>query len=304
MNFTLNNHLKYYIEDRLFGDRQHPYEKYRLEIGSIDYDYYKRSNWLSEMYRIAECVVKDLGTDINVMFSGGTDSEIILRSLKHIGVKPLVTFIRFTNGYNQRDYEEATKIINDIGWKLNIIDFDVKQFYESGQAHEMSKVTQCRQIAYLAIWHNILKLQLPSIMGGELVLQKSVGKECKWFYTLRESEDGGSIRFSLKYNIPLVVEWFSYTPEAIAYYLEHPSIQELLTKPNYKLANVTVKNAVLKEFMPDIVCSLKLHGYENFLGFNQETYLELYQDEIVRLEPSIDGIYIDEFKRKLYNQTS
>jgi hypothetical protein len=302
MNFTLNNHLKYYIGDRLYGDRLNPYEKFTVDIGKIDKDHYRTSNWRAEMYRIAEYVYKDFGKDVNVMFSGGTDSEIILRAFKHIGVKPLVTFIRFTNGYNQRDYEEATKIINDIGWKLNVVDFDVMEFYNSGAAKELSTITQCRQIAYLVIWQNILKLQLPSVMGGELVFQKHIAKECKWYYFLRESEDGGSIRFSLKHNIPLVVEWFTYTPEAVAFYFEHPILQNLISTSNHhKLSNVSIKNKILTDFMPEIVCSLKLHGYEKFLGFNQENYLNLYQDDLVRLEPSLDGIYIDELKRKLYD---
>jgi hypothetical protein len=53
MNFTLNNHLKYYIGDRLYGYRQHPYEKFTVDIGKVDKEHYAKSNWLLEQYRIS-----------------------------------------------------------------------------------------------------------------------------------------------------------------------------------------------------------------------------------------------------------
>jgi len=304
MNFTLNNHLKYYIGGRLYGHRQHPYEKYVVEMGSIDNAYYAKSNWLQELYRTAELITEDFNKDVNVMFSGGTDSEMVLRSLKHVGTKPNVFFIRFNNNYNETDYRDALKITDDLGFKLNVMNFDVIDFYKSGQAYELSKEVQNRQIAYLAIYFNILKLNAPTIMGGELILQKIANLQGgRWHYCFRENEDAGAMRFSLKYNIPLVFEYFSYTPEIVGYYIEHPKIQRLFTdKHNYKLSNISIKNEVSKEFMPDIICpSPKLTGYEKLMGFNQETYLNLYQGDMVSYEPSVDGIYIDELTKKLFN---
>ena len=89
MNFTLNNHVKYYIGDRLYGYRQTPYEKYVVETGKIDKEYYKKSNYIQELYRTADLVTQDLGKSPNVMFSGGTDSEMVLRSLKFMSSKAL-----------------------------------------------------------------------------------------------------------------------------------------------------------------------------------------------------------------------
>ena len=86
INFTHNNHLSYTIAGRRFGFRENPYEKYEVSVGSIDQDHFKKSNWLQEQYRIADLVYKELGKDFAVMFSGGADSEIILRAFKHIGI--------------------------------------------------------------------------------------------------------------------------------------------------------------------------------------------------------------------------
>lgn len=296
MNFTFNNHLKYYINNRLYGWRENPYEKYTVTVDKIDKDHYRKSNWLNEQLRTADTIYKELGKDLIVMFSGGTDSEIVIRSFLKIGIKPSCCFIKFKNDYNLDDLKEAKKVTKKLGLKLQIIEFDIIDFYKSGQAFEFSKTIQCRQIAYLCIYFNVLKLNCPAVMGGEMLLRRYVSPtESKWYYTIRENEDASAMRFSIKYNLPLINEWFSYTPEMIAYHLENPKINKLITERfNYKLSSVTTKNEILKEYMPEIFDKVKTHGYEKLMGFNGETYETLYKSHIKRLENSLDGIFIDD----------
>lgn len=304
MNFTYNNHLKYTINDRLYGYREEPYDQFKVTVGEIDTEYYATSNWLQEQYRTADLVSKEFGKDLSVMFSGGTDSEIVLRSFLNIGVTPNIYFIKFTNDANIEDYYEVQKVCKELNVKFNTIEFDVIDFYKSGAAHEFAKELQCRQIAYLTIYYNILKMQLPAVMGGEMLLRRHVTTtDSKWYYCIRENEDASAMRFSIKYNIPLVNEWFSYTPEMIGYYLENPDIQSLITERyNYKLASVSSKNEILYQLMPELVKKTKTTGYEKLLGFNGETYRELYLTHPRRLESSLDGIFIDDLKIQLYGK--
>jgi hypothetical protein len=304
MNFTQNNHLTYTIGDRLFGYRETPYEKYKVQVGQIDHDHYKKSNWLLEQYRTADIVRKEFGKDFVVMFSGGTDSEIVLRAFHKIGIKPRAIFIKFKDNYNWNDYVNGLVICNQLGIMMETIEFDVKEFYNSGQAAEFAHDIQCRQIAYLTVYHNILKLQLPAVMGGEMLLRRHVTPtDNKWYYCIRENEDASAMRFSMKYNIPLVNEWFSYTPEMIGYYLENTDIQSLITERyNYKLASVSSKNKILYKLMPELVRKRKTTGYEKLLGFNGETYRELYLTHPRRLESSLDGIFINDLKFQLYGK--
>lgn len=304
MNFTQNNHLKYTIGGRLFGRRETIYEKFAVSVGSIDRDYYKSSNWLEEQYRTARTINQEFGKDMVVMFSGGTDSEIVLRAFKHIGINPRIVFIRFLDDYNITDLNIAQKIATELDLDLEIADFDVIDFYKSGQAAEFSSQIDCRQIAYLSVYYQIHKLQAPAVMGGEFLMRRHVDTTgSKWYFCFRENEDASAMRFSLKYNIPLVNEWFSYTPEMIGYYLDHPDIQSLIsTRYNYKLASVSSKNAILKKYMPDIVDKVKTHGYERLLGFNGETYQSLHRTHIKRLEGSLDGIFIDDLRKILFGE--
>lgn len=302
MNFTHNNHLKYWIGNRLYGTRQECYEKYRVSVGKIDPDYYRTSNYQQEQKRTADLIYKDYGDDFVVMFSGGTDSEIVIRSFIDIGIKPRCVFIKFKNDYNVADYYIGVTIAEQLGLKVETFDFDVIDFYQSGQAAELATEIQCRQIAYLTVYNAIRQLGAPAVMGGEMLLRRVIPQnaESEWYYTFRENEDASAMRFSMKYGIPLVNEWFSYTPEMMAYYLEHPGIQRLVTnKYNYKLGSVSSKNRILKNLMPELIEKTKTHGYENLGAFNIETYFELHKTHVPRLESSLDGIKLVDLVKML-----
>lgn len=301
MNFTNNNHLQYSIGGREFGYREDVTEKYKVKVGTIDYDHYLKSNWLDEQYRTADLIYKDFGKDFVVMFSGGTDSEIVLRAFKKIGITPRAAFIRFSNDYNLQDYIIADEIAKSLDVKLEVFDFDIVNFHRNGKSAIYAKELQCSQLAYLSVYYHIAKLAVPAVMGGEMLLKRSVSKNgSRWFYCFRENEDASAMRFSNKYHIPLVNEWFSYTPEMMLYYLENSTIRSLITERyNGKLASVSTKNKVLKSLMPELVKKIKTTGFEKLLGFNGESYAQLSTLMPKRLEPSLDGIYIDELYKQL-----
>lgn len=302
MNFTHNNHLSYTVGDRIFGYRETPYDKFSVTVGRVDPDHYKKSNWVKEQFRTAQLVYDEFGKDLVVMFSGGTDSEIVLRVYAEMNIKPRCVFVKFKDDYNHQDYLYAVAICNELSLKLEAIEFDVKDFYLSGQAAEFSSEINCRQMAYLSVYHHIRLLNQPAIMGGEVFLRRhTTPTSSQWQYVFRENEDASAMRFSLKYNIPLVNEWFSYTPEMIAYYLENPNIKKLVTdKYNYKLSSVSSKNAILQEYMPSIMQKTKTHGYEKLVGFNMETYNSLYLTHTKKLENSLDGIFLSDLIQMLH----
>jgi hypothetical protein len=303
MNFTHNNHLTYSIGNREFGHRQDSIEKYNVKVGSIDKDHYKKSNFQQELLRTADLVYNDYGKEFALFLSGGTDSEIVLRNFLSIGVKPKCYTIKFKNDYNQPDVQQAVDLANELDVPLNLIDFDIKDFLYSGEATEFGSKVQCTQVTYLMVYYSILKLGMPAVMGGEVFLRRNINTvPSTWYYTLRENEDASAMRFSNLYNIPVVNEWFTYTPELLLYYLEDPGVVELVTNRfNYKMTSATSKNAILKRLLPDIVWrQTKTHGFERLLGFNYEAYRQLSGEQIARLEPSLDGIEYEDVKQMLW----
>lgn len=302
INFTHNNHLKYYIGGRLFGFRNNPFEKYEAKVGRIDMAHFKKSSWLQEQYRIADLIYRDLGKDFVVMFSGGTDSEIVLRSFKHIGVTPRPVFIKFKGDYNLGELIAALEVTDDLGIELEVIEFDIIDFYLSGEATEFNKAIQSTSTAFSIISNQVLKLQTAAIMGGSFTLVRNPTVFGSiWVADFTESE-GASVRLSNKYGIPLLQEWFSYTPEVIGYFLEHPALHEVITNNNlYKNYTDGAKNAIFKNWMPSIISKKKKTGYETIRGFRYEIDLQNHRIS-PRLESCIDGIPLEALMLQLYGE--
>ena len=303
-NFTLNNHLTYSIGGRDYAYRETPIEKFKVTLGSVDPERYKVSNYTEELHRTASIVKQEFGNNLVLFLSGGTDSEIVLRNFLAIGHRPHCVTLKFKNDYNIDDVKEAEEISRELGVKLDIIDFDVEDFFYSGQAKEFGNQVACTQVTYNMVYYNVLKLGAPAVMGGEALLTRQVNKnDSFWYYTFRENEDASAMRFTNKFSIPLVNEWFSYTPELLLYYLEDPDIQKLVTnKFHYKLSSVSSKNAILAKLYPSIRYKKKTHGFESLLAFNYESYKAIGADQIKRLESSIDGIPIELALQQLRGQ--
>ena len=295
MNYTQNNHLHYTIGGRKFGHRMTPYEQYKVYTGRVDPVVYKNSSWRNELVKTADSVYQEYGKDLILFLSGGTDSEIVLRNFLEIGVKPRCVIIKFTNDYNLPDVLEGIEIAKQLDVKLDIIEFDVKDFYKSGQALDFSKQIDCTQITYLMVYYHIMKLNSPGVMGGEMLLGRNVSRTSTfWYYCFRENEDASAMRFSEKFNIPIVNEWFSYTPEMMLYYLENLDIQQLMSdRFNYKLTSVSSKNLILSKLYPGIKMRKKTTGFEKLMGFNSDTYRQLRTHQISRLPPCLNGISIE-----------
>lgn len=291
-NFTFNNHLSYSIGGRSFGYRETPIEKFEVHLGPVDPYQFQKSSYEEELRRTADTVYQEFGKDLVVLLSGGTDSEIVINNFLSIGVKPKCVTLKFEGGYNEDDVVEAVRISKELDLNLDIIDFDVKEFFYSGQSKEFGEQIQCTQITYNMCYYNIMKLSAPAVMGGEALLTRNVSaEESYWYYTFRENEDASAMRFTNKFKIPLVNEWFSYTPELLLYYLETPEIQQLVNNRfNYKLSSVSSKNAILKLLCPYVAEKKKTHGFESLLAFNYTAYKDSGKDLIKRLEPSLDGI--------------
>jgi hypothetical protein len=305
INFTYNNHLWYSIADRGFGYRETSAEKFKVELGAIDPHHYKNSDYVSELHRTADDVYTNFGKEMIVFLSGGTDSEIVVRNFLDIGIKPECVVVKFKDDYNLPDVLEAEAIARELDLKLDVIDFDVKDFYYSGEAIEFGNHLQCTQVTYLMVYYNILKMGRPAVMGGEALLTRGVSPTGSgWYYTFRENEDASAMRFSLKYGIPLVNEWFSYTPELLLYYLEDSEIEKLVSeKYNYKLSSVSTKNSVLRRLYPNIRPKIKTHGFERLLGFNYEAYKGIASNQVRRLEANLDGIDLELAKDMLRGNT-
>lgn len=176
---TYNNHVKFYTNDELYGNSKDINRKYRLEFGSIDKEYYQRSNYYEELKRVADLQYNLFGKDLIVFLSGGLDSEIVVRTFLNIGVKVRCVIVRFVNPLNPGVIENALEVnaaietAKKIGANYELYDFDIYNFYMSGEAKEMAVKYTCDEFA-IVVYYKMCMIYAsnPCIFCCEVILEK------------------------------------------------------------------------------------------------------------------------------------
>ena len=272
-NYTHNNHLKYFINEELFGIRTSPNQKYSFNVGQADLDLYNKSNFREELLRVADLVHTDLGQEKVLLLSGGLDSEIMLRSFLNIGIKPRCVTFKFENGYNSYEVNAAEETAKALGVELEMFNFNIFDFYHSGEALEMAKKYSIRLFPYAVFLKVGELLSAPTMVAGELHLCKTrdVNDKFVWGLRILEDLDMAHIRFSQDKKIPFLQEWFSYTPEIMLHFLETPEVKHLVTTPSYQQTILPVKNKIYKRLLPEIFNKTKNSGYDKLKGLFVET---------------------------------
>lgn len=271
-NLTHNNHYKYYIDNVLFGTRTSKYQQFTTDVGSVDIEYYNKNSYRNELLRVAKLQHIEYGKDMTLFVSGGTDSEIMARSFTDQGLKPKCIIIKFKGDYNLSEVAEAVEVVNELSLPYEIIEFDVKDYYLSGAADELAINIQCELLPFLVFFEVAKKISGASILGGELLVDKHyTSTKPTWGIRNLETYEAAHVRFSEKYNIPFIIEWFSYTPELMLYYLEDPSVKELVSTNNNYWSITPLKNQILRKLVPNLRIKSKSTGYENLSALLTES---------------------------------
>ena len=299
MEFTNNNHLTYTINNRTFGFRNTIFERYQVSVGRVDDNYYRNNTWFSEQYRIGSLVLNNIGKDFILLYSG-LNSECILRILLSLNIKPILIFIRFIGDYNINEYYHAVKTANDLNVELSVFDYDIIDNYRSGELTEFADSFNCGNIMQAVNCHAIHKLQSPAILGQEIIFRKDVKlKHVDWCYYFPEVSNASTFRYSIKYNMPVISEWFSYTPEAIAYFLDNIDLNSDTYK--FKVSTNSTQNQIFHSMYPDLTMTTHKNGYENLYGFATEFYLrgeKLHKG----FDENPNGIYIKDLRQQLFGE--
>jgi hypothetical protein len=274
MNLSYNNHIKFYVDDVLYGDSTDPRRKFRVEVGQIDKELYKRSNYNEELKRVTDIQYKTFGKDLIVFLSGGLDSEIVVRSYVANGIYPRCIIMRFINFMrpgvieNLVEVNAAVETANAIGIDYEFFDFDVLKFYVSGEAKEMA-IKYTSYLFPMLVYYKVSTLLAshPCIFCGEVLLDKhrDIDNNPIWYYRFQEILEAAPYRVTRDTGIPIVIDWFSYTPELLLYFLESPHIVNLVNTRSYRVSTTSIKNDVLKTLVPAIkdTTKIKTWGYEN-----------------------------------------
>lgn len=235
---THKQHIKHWIGNRPMAVcRQNTLEGTRLAVGRCDRHL---MDFKSEIHTNAQLIYEthcSPGQPVNIFFSGGLDSEVMLRAFVEQGI-PYKCHILYYEGINDQEVKSAYEYCSRAGIKPKVYDFDMYHFFESGVAINFGKFYECSHLPHLSIlWHVQNYTQGPVALGGEPILQKRLNeelfiqtgkKENKWYIIIDENDVLVTFRYSAYTKVPVIFDFFAYTPESTLAYLTDPDVMSVI----------------------------------------------------------------------------
>lgn len=211
-------------------------------------------------------VIRDtFSGELDLLFSGGIDSEIILRVYLELKIPINVYIFKYENDYNLLEYTQAIKTCDALGVKPRIIDFNLEKFFEN-EAYEYFKTSYSCGPG----WLPHLKMTeycdgTPMIGSGNPYIRrtsKDLSKKYPWVFELDEKCHHWAI-YHKTIDRPCIADWYEYSPEITVAYLKHPFVIDMMNDNiKGKMTNESTKIQFHKECWPDIMDRQKLIGFE------------------------------------------
>lgn len=198
-----------------------------------------------------------------VFFSGGSESELVLRSYIEIGADPIVNIFRFEDHINEYDVSYAIVICDQLGVKYNIIDFNLKRFFEN-DAEKISETAQVDRPRGLPQLKFLDYTEGFAVLGiGDPRWTRSIKDNTPWIL-LDQEHDTGWDKYILHRDIPAIAQWFKWTPELVLAYTETQWFKDLVLNNKWtgREGVTSTKLIGYREAYPDLLERTKKTGME------------------------------------------
>ena len=327
MEFTHKNHYKFGWDDKTYNFEDKTTGKFWTEYSKAEYDPGPES-FRAESTRAAKLIAESAQKPLAVMFSGGLDSEVVVRSL----MEAQVDFTIIISKYNYRNHTHineydtiyASEFAKNNKLKVKTIDIDIVDFLVN-KFPPLAEKYHCDSHTWLL--HTYVIGQFPDYHvicgGGDLQLQKKtfydelnppawkIRQLPKGIAITEKSHIVASYNWAIDTGTNTSLRFFRHTAELMLSWLRDSSVEHFvkynLSLSSYIRQNVSqmhymhLKPWVMHKYWPDMTPRVKYHGFElipSWLYVPQEKNT-LYND------PQYDTIkeafaYANQFKSQYY----
>ena len=216
----------------------------------------------------------------DVLFSGGIDSEVILRTFKDLGISHNTFIFRYEDNLNASDVNYAVTFCEALSIPYKIIDLNLKKFFETEAidffnktyAPRAPRLVHCKFFDFLD--------NIPVMGDGDPYWKKL---ETGWKLNL--GEDGHcSTVYTSTIGRKSICDWYEYSPEILTAFCNHTVIQDLINdKLEGKQSSYSSRWLMYKEIWPEITYRQKLTGFEiSIFPYERYEYVEKFQKEVIK----------------------
>lgn len=223
-------------------------------------------SYQEELYNNGRAARDYFNEPFDVLFSGGIDSEVIIRVFKDLKIKHNTYIFKYENDYNIREMSAAIETAKSLGIEYKIVDFNLQKFFEN-DAYDLFKRSGCiraGRLVHLALCDRVDNI--PVLGEGEPYWWRDLGgdysKKSEWHFPITESNHNVSMYMHFM-GRPNLCDWYEFTPNVIRAFNRHATIQGLINDRIYgKQSSWTSRVPMHREIWPDITPKMKMIGYE------------------------------------------
>lgn len=256
--FYKDNWLAWTYDGVKFGNKTTPQSKFEFQINKTILRPLKSHK--QELLENTRVIRDSFNEPFDLLFSGGVDSEIVLRC--HVELKiPINVFIfKYEKDYNCHDVRHALRICEELNVTPTVIDFDLAKFFET-DAYDIWKMGYFHKAGMLPHLKMIEYLDNIPVLGDGVPAWSF--KDSKWQFELNEADHSQSI-YGIAIARPMIGCWFEYSPEVILSHMRLPNMQRLINNavPGDQFSFDITKYYLYKKIWPEIHIRVKRNGFE------------------------------------------
>lgn len=272
MIFSESNWYTWQYGDNPVNGRQVPNAIFKTNYGKC---HDQIGTYKEELIKVASSTVDHFQNQkLILLFSGGSDSEVVLRSYLNINYPIEVIIYRYENDFNLYDVSYAVTICNILNVKYKIVDFNLKTFFENDAERyaELSEIDRPAALPYL----HFLEVAdgIPILGQGDPWWFRKQGIDYSikgnWLYGDMEAFTGTG-KFLQEINKPGIPIWFKWRPGLVWSYTNLEWFK-LLTNDGIigKSGVSSTKLQGYREVYPDMIQRVKVTGFEKIVDLVKE----------------------------------
>ena len=218
----------------------------------------------AECLETARLIQQNAKEPINVLFSGGIDSETALRSFHEAGVPVRASILKFKNNLNVHDYSWAVQTCEELQIPYRLFELDLHSFWNSPEALRYADETQCTSPQLIATMWLIDQCVGYCVLGSGENFLHDLGAESErpgWYLSEKEKIAAWYRHFIVRGRNGCP-GFFQYTPELMLAWILDPLAVELWRRPAAShLDSISTKLRVYRQHF-DLRVRPKYTGFE------------------------------------------
>jgi len=257
--YTRNNHFKITYDT-----------DFKIEFGKVK----SHKTFRQECIEVAKELYDKHGNKLDILLSGGIDSEIVLLSFLAAGITPRVTIIRYERNLNMHDINYAFRLCARYGIVPEVFDFNAELFFKN-DCVEIAFRTKCNSPQLNLLAYCMGKINGIPVLGmGENHLSRRYESDNKYslqVFDVEQEKETRLLTYFQDNNKEVIPAFFQYTPELMVSFLQKESLYrwvETAKKQRYLNINKIKWQIASEDF--DLEPRPKLTGFELYSELDDE----------------------------------